>query len=101
MPLHGEFKQPGGKLVVVDLELSDGRLTDVHVSGDFFLEPPEALDDIVAALTGAPAEAGEDDLAARIDGKLGPDVMLMGFDARGVAVAVRRAVTDDSPRERL
>lgn len=55
----------------------------------------------MAALTGAPAEAGEDDLAARIDGKLGPDVMLMGFDARGVAVAVRRAVTDGSPRERL
>ncbi len=101
MPLHGEFKQPGGKLVVVDLELRDGYLAEVHVSGDFFLEPPEALDDIVAALTGTPVDASEDDLATRIDEALAPDAMLIGFDARGVGKAVRRAVTDGSPRERL
>ena len=36
--MHGEYKVPGGKLVVVDLDVVDGFLRDVIVSGDFFLE---------------------------------------------------------------
>ena len=44
--MHGEYKVPGGKLVVADLEVRDGRLADVRISGDFFLEPPEALEAI-------------------------------------------------------
>ena len=52
--LHGEYKVPGGKLVVVDLAVVDGALADVSVSGDFFLEPDEALEDINRALTGLP-----------------------------------------------
>ena len=35
--MHGEFKVPAGKLVVVDLSIDAGRLRDVRVSGDFFL----------------------------------------------------------------
>jgi lipoate-protein ligase A len=41
-------KVPGGKLVVVDLDLDDGRLRDVRVSGDFFLEPDDALERMIA-----------------------------------------------------
>lgn len=48
---HGEDKVPGGKLVVADLEVSDGVLQGVSINGDFFLEPDEALDEINAALT--------------------------------------------------
>ena len=55
--MHGEYKVPGGKLVVVDLEVADGRIADFHLAGDFFLEPDEALADIDAAVTGLPAEA--------------------------------------------
>ena len=45
--MHGEYKTPGGKLIVADLDVRDGKLTNVRVSGDFFLDPPEALEDIV------------------------------------------------------
>jgi hypothetical protein len=41
--MHGEYKIPGGKLVVVDLDVIDGALRNVRVAGDFFLEPDEAL----------------------------------------------------------
>ncbi len=41
--VHGEYKVPGGKLVVVDLVLRDGQLSEVQISGDFFLEPDTAL----------------------------------------------------------
>lgn len=100
MALHGEYKSPGGKLVVVDLTVADGRLTGVEVSGDFFLEPADALSDIVTALEGAPAHAEEAQLADIIRSGLREDAELIGFDPESVAVAVRRAVTDGSPRER-
>jgi len=34
--MHGEYKIPGGKLIVVDLDVIDGALRDVVLSGDFF-----------------------------------------------------------------
>ena len=55
--MRGEYKVPGGKLVAVDVEAEDGRLTQVFVSGDFFLEPDEALDEINGALMGMPSNA--------------------------------------------
>ena len=55
--MHGEYKIPGGKLVVADLNVVDARLTDVRVSGDFFIEPDSALDAIDAA-TDSAVDAG-------------------------------------------
>ncbi|MCS7246561.1 MAG: biotin--protein ligase [Thermomicrobium sp.] len=94
--MHGEYKTPGGKLVRVDLEVVDGRLHRVQVSGDFFLEPPEALDVIAGALEGVPADASEEELARRIAealARLGDDVHLLGFSPDAVARAARRAVS--------
>src|SRR5690606_26962409 len=89
---HGEYKVPGGKLVVVDLAIVDDRMTAVQVSGDFFLEPASALDDIDAALEGQPVDAGEATLVAAVTRALGPEPQLFGITAEGVAIAVRRAV---------
>lgn len=89
---HGEYKTPGGKLVVVDFDLHDGRLTHVVVSGDFFLEPEDAIDQIAQALEGLPAaEMDEDAIAARVRQALPPDAALIGFSPEAVARAVRRA----------
>ncbi|HVI59887.1 MAG TPA: biotin--protein ligase [Luteimonas sp.] len=92
---HGEYKVPGGKLVVVDFAVVDGRLAGVQVSGDFFLEPASALDTIDAALEGLPADTGEAALAAAVRSALGPGPQLFGITPEGVAVAVRRAL--DAP----
>jgi len=91
--LHGEFKVPGGKLVVVDCHVADGRLAEVSVSGDFFLEPDEALQDINRALTGQPAESTPGELAGAVTAALPADAVLFGFSADAVAVAVRRALS--------
>ncbi len=90
--MRGEYKVVGGKLVAVDLEVVDGRLADVSVSGDFFLEPDEALADINGALTGMPAEAGVEQLASAVTGSLDESVHLIGFSAEAVGIAVRRAL---------
>ncbi|MGY0612162.1 biotin--protein ligase [Luteimonas sp. A501] len=89
---HGEYKVPGGKLVVVDLAIVDGRMAAVQVSGDFFLEPASALDAIDAALEGQPIDTGEAALAAAVTAALGPAPQLFGITPEGVAIAVRRAL---------
>ncbi|HWH98082.1 MAG TPA: biotin/lipoate A/B protein ligase family protein [Pseudolysinimonas sp.] len=90
--MHGEFKVPGGKLVVVDLDVVDGRLADVRVSGDFFLEPDEVLPAIDAALTGLPVATAATHLATAVTAALPADAVLLGFSANSVATAVRRAL---------
>ncbi|KGO98243.1 hypothetical protein [Novilysobacter defluvii] len=93
--MHGEYKIPGGKLVVVDLDQVDGRLRDVRVSGDFFLEPDTALGEINAALEGMPADGGEADFARAIRDRLDHGVHMYGITPEGVAVAVHRALQED------
>ncbi|MFD9380099.1 biotin/lipoate A/B protein ligase family protein [Streptomyces sp. NPDC059999] len=94
--MHGEYKVPSGKLVVVDLDVesagSGDVLCDVRVAGDFFLEPDEAILAIDRALTGAPADAPAEQLAARVEAALPPGTVMFGFSAEAVGIAVRRAV---------
>jgi lipoate-protein ligase A len=89
---HGEYKVPGGKLVVVDLDVEGGLLSGVSVSGDFFLEPDEALLDINRALTGLPDSTAAAELSAAVTASLPPGAVLFGFSADAVAVTVRRAL---------
>ena len=90
--MRGEYKVRGGKLVAVDLDVADGRLRDVHVSGDFFLEPDAALDQINTALVGMPESASAQALSQAIASRLDPNVQLIGFDTHAVGIAVRRAL---------
>jgi lipoate-protein ligase A len=89
---HGEYKVPGGKLVVVEFDVDDGRLANVSVSGDFFLEPDEALLDINSALTGLSHEAAAEDISSAVAAALRTEAVLFGFSPAAVAVAVRRAL---------
>ncbi|MFE6997067.1 lipoate--protein ligase family protein [Microbacterium sp. NPDC057659] len=90
--MHGEYKVPGGKLVVVDLEVRDGVIRDFRLAGDFFLEPDTALDDINAAVEGLPVEADASTIAAAVRGALPDGAQLLGFSPEAVGTAVRRAL---------
>jgi lipoate---protein ligase len=90
--MHGEYKVPGGKLVVVDLEVDGGRIADFRLAGDFFLEPDDALADIDAAITGLPETADVATIAAAVRGALPEGAQLLGFTPESVGTAVRRAL---------
>jgi len=90
--MHGEYKVKDGKLVVVDLEVRDGRLAAVQVAGDFFLEPAEALDDIRTALEGLPVSATGQEIAEAVRAGLRLGAEMIGFSPEAVASAVRRAL---------
>ncbi|WP_026152361.1 lipoyl protein ligase domain-containing protein [Actinopolyspora halophila] len=91
--MHGEYKVPDGKLVAADVEVADGRLSRVRISGDFFLEPDEALDEINRSMRGAAVNADVDTLTTLVRDGMDPQARMVGFGPESVAVAVRRAVT--------
>ncbi|PIE21624.1 MAG: lipoate--protein ligase [Arachnia propionica] len=90
--MHGEYKVPGGKLVVVDLTVEDETINEVTISGDFFLEPDEALGDMTAALLGLPINVPVAIMAGAIQAALPADAQLFGFSPEAVAIAARRAL---------
>ncbi|MEU4014782.1 biotin/lipoate A/B protein ligase family protein [Microbacterium sp. NPDC028030] len=90
--MHGEYKVPGGKLVVVDLEIEDDRIARFRLAGDFFLEPDSALDDINDAVNGLPVESDATAIAAAVRGALPDGAQLLGFTPEAVGTAVRRAL---------
>lgn len=91
--MHGEYKVPGGKLVVVDLDVDDGRIANFRLAGDFFLEPDSALEDIDTAVNGLPAETDATALASAIRRGLPDGATLLGFSPEAVATAIRRSLS--------
>ena len=90
--MHGEFKVPGGKLVVVDLDVVGGKIANFRLAGDFFLEPDSALESINAAVNGLSAESDAASIAKAVAAALPKDAILLGFSAEAVATTVRRAL---------
>lgn len=90
--MHGEYKVPGGKLVVVDLDVRDGLISDFHLAGDFFLEPDTALEAIDAAVRGLPETADATTIATAVRAALPPETQMLGFTPEAVGTAVRRAL---------
>lgn len=90
--MHGEYKVPGGKLVVVDLEVRDGVISDFRLAGDFFLEPDTALEAIDAAVRGLPETTDAAAIAAAVRAALPAETQMLGFTPEAVGTAVRRAL---------
>ncbi len=90
--MHGEYKVPGGKLVVVDLEVENGLIRDFRLAGDFFLEPDTALEAINHAVEGLPVETDASGIAAAVRAALPEGAQLLGFSPDAVGTAVRRAL---------
>ena len=94
--MHGEYKTPGGKLVVADFDISDERYRNVVVSGDFFLYPEEAIEPLTAALEGMPVDLPPAGIAARVAAAIPAGAELLGFSPAAIAEAVRRALTPET-----
>jgi lipoate-protein ligase A len=91
--MHGEYKVPGGKLVVVDLDVIDAKIANFRLAGDFFLEPDEALESINAAVNGLRSDSDAASIAAAVRDGLPENATLLGFSPEAVAVAIRRSLS--------
>ena len=93
MAQHGEYKVPGGKLVIVDFETDGGTITDFRLSGDFFLEPDETLESMNRAVEGMSTESSIAQLGVAVQDALPAGAQLLGITPEAVGIAVRRALT--------
>ena len=91
--MQGRFKTAGGKLVVVDFEVEQGRLRNVVIHGDFFVYPEEAYPLLAAALEGAPADLPSMEIAERLAAAIPPDADLVGTSPGAIATAIQRGLT--------
>jgi len=66
MEHSAEHKLPGGKLVSVKLEC-DSKIERIEITGDFFLHPEETLFRIEDSLVGTSVDAGESEIAKKIE----------------------------------
>lgn len=55
---YAEFKAPKG-IIKVFVKLAEDVISQIQISGDFFMYPEEALDDLEQLLVGAKAERAE------------------------------------------
>lgn len=88
MEATGSVKVPDGKLVRVTATYDD-TIESVRITGDFFLEPPEALEDLEAAIVGLPADASGADIVEAVEGV---DAELIGFGPEDLATATLEAL---------
>jgi len=79
---------PDGKLLEVAVSYDD-RITDLRLTGDFFLEPPESRTALEAAIEGQPIDVSRERLVEAIDAV---DARLIGFDAEDLADATLEAL---------
>jgi lipoate---protein ligase len=89
--MHGEFKVPRGKLVVVDLDIENGVVRNVRLTGDFFLYPEDALPSIIDAIDGAPAGRPAHEYALYVAESIPSGTELFGFSPAAIGIAVTRA----------
>ncbi len=90
--MHGEYKEPGGKLVVIDLEEEEGKVSRAVLSGDFFAEPDDVIFRIQEALVGLPIDASGEEVSRVAADQIRSGEVLFGLSPHGVGVAFRRAV---------
>lgn len=49
---RGVYKNPNGKLVVIDIRVINNQVIDLEISGDFFAYPEDAIDVLEENLKG-------------------------------------------------
>ena len=100
-PTHGtlsaDYKVEGGKLLRVRLTTTTGEesegptIASITLTGDFFMHPEDAVEDLESRLTGAPLEP--EALRARVRAFYESDVQVIGADVDDVVHVILSAAS--------
>ncbi|MGM5488425.1 MAG: hypothetical protein ACQESG_05740 [Nanobdellota archaeon] len=81
-----DYKVPNGKLLRIDAEIGE-TIQSIRITGDFFIHPESALEDIEGLLAGIRVEDVERVLTDFIQEN---DVKVIGFGPKDLAEALRK-----------
>jgi len=98
-PTHGtlsaDYKVEGGKLLRVRLTTAAGddapTIASITLTGDFFMHPEDAVEDLEARLTGAPLEP--EALRSRVRAFYESGVQVIGADVDDVVHVILSAAS--------
>jgi len=89
-----KLKVLGGKLLEITLEYN-GVIKKATITGDFFMYPESALQDIEKSLVGTKVERTEQEIAEQISKKIeGIGVTMIGIGVEDIAKIVKMAVEE-------
>lgn len=93
--MRGECKTPGGKLIAIEYELSNNRMQQIRICGDFFIHPEAKAREVLDGLRQV-IEVRENNLTLQewnntLQRALPWDVELLGTSTQALAVALCRA----------
>lgn len=88
MESNASVKVPDGKMVEVSVRFGD-QFEKVSITGDFFLQPPEALEEFENRIEGVNASASREELVERLEDV---EAETIGFSREDLADALKEAV---------
>jgi lipoate-protein ligase A len=89
----GDYKAIGGKLLRVRMTVTADAppvIQTIRITGDFFMHPEEAIEDLEQRLNGAPLD--EAALRARVQAFFDEDVQVVGADVDDFVTALLKAM---------
>jgi lipoate-protein ligase A len=96
MQTHVTHKTPGGKLVRLQIDCSDYAVTQVRITGDFFVHPEESLSDVEAALRNFSRDMPIEKLVQKINQALAiRSAEMVGIDALTLAKLIHEAANQE------
>lgn len=88
---YAEKKNPGEKLVCVDISYSD-KIEKLMITGDFFIHPESCIMDIERSLEDVPLAMNDMELRDIINNVVeSHKAKLVGISANGIVAAIRDA----------
>lgn len=90
MSIHVVLKNPGEKLVHIDIDFEKSTISCIHISGDFFIYPEEAIGAIEQALLGLPVvpQLIEQNMCTLIQNN---DIELVGISVSTIVQGIQEA----------
>lgn len=86
-----QYKVPGGKLVIIKIEIRKNRINKFHLLGDFFLYPEEKISLIEKSLIAVDQERVPKILKKTIKKE---KIRLLGFTADDIILLINQAFED-------
>jgi hypothetical protein len=60
--MKAEYKIPGGKLLLCEIDTEDEVIKTIKISGDFFMHPEDAINELEETLLGTPIQSYQNEI---------------------------------------